>query len=227
MTEAEWLECGDPGPMVNFLRDKISVRKLRLVFCACCRSIWHLLDVPFLRRAVEIAERHADGQADDGELGAVQRELLLGPRFARPNDRADAVYGTVTQGIFPVWSLYAMANLAYADVARHALEQGRTHIPPDTKKRIRRSHAALLRCVIGPLPFRPVFLNPVWLAWNDRTVVRLAQAVYDDHALERLPILADALEEAGCASADILDHLRDPGPHARGCWPVDAILGKK
>ncbi|HJT77955.1 MAG TPA: hypothetical protein VJ739_12200 [Gemmataceae bacterium] len=226
MTEEEWQECEYPGPMVSFLRNKVSVRKLRLFFCACCRSIWHVLDEPFLRRAVETAERHADGQAPDAELGAMQRELLLGPRFARPNARAEAVEPTVTQGVFHVGSLFAVADLAYIEVTRQLFEQGRMHNPPDTRKRIQRSHAALLRCVVGPLPFRTVPLNPAWLAWNDRTVLRLAQAVYDDRAFDRLPILADALEEAGCAEADILGHLRGPGPHARGCWVVDLLLTK-
>ena len=58
------------------------------------------------------------------------------------------------------------------------------------------------------------------------TVVQLAQSIYDDRAFDRLPILADALEEAGCTDAAILDHCRGPGPHVRGCWAVDLLLGK-
>lgn len=69
-------------------------------------------------------------------------------------------------------------------------------------------------------------LDPTWLAWCDKTVPKLARAIYEERAFDRLPILADALEEAGCADADILDHCRQPGEHVRGCWVIDLILGK-
>jgi hypothetical protein len=55
----------------------------------------------------------------------------------------------------------------------------------------------------------------------------LAQAIYEDRAFDRLPVLADALEDAGCTNSDLLGHLRGPGPHARGCWVLDLLLGKE
>jgi hypothetical protein len=64
------------------------------------------------------------------------------------------------------------------------------------------------------------------LTWNDGTVIKIAQAIYNERAFERLPILADALEDAGCDNADILRHCREPGEHMRGCWVVDLLLGK-
>jgi hypothetical protein len=70
-------------------------------------------------------------------------------------------------------------------------------------------------------------VDPSWLAWNDRTVVKLAQAIYNEKAFDRLPILADALEDAACSDVDILAHCRGPGPHVRGCWVVDLLLGKE
>jgi hypothetical protein len=91
----------------------------------------------------------------------------------------------------------------------------------------------LLRDLFGPLPFRLVTIDPTWLAWNDRVVVRLAQAAYEQRIMPEgtldnglLAILADALEEAGCTDTDILGHLRGPGPHVRCCWSVDLCLGK-
>jgi hypothetical protein len=91
---------------------------------------------------------------------------------------------------------------------------------------------AFLHDIFGN-PFRPVTIAPAVLAWNDATVVRLAQAGYDERHLPagtldngRLAVLADALEEAGCTDADILGHLRGPGSHVRGCWAVDLCLGK-
>ena len=76
-------------------------------------------------------------------------------------------------------------------------------------------------------PFRPVTVNPGWLAWNDGTVPRIAQAIYDERAFDRMTILADALEDAGCTDQDILGHCRSGGEHVRGCWVVDLLLGKE
>ena len=83
----------------------------------------------------------------------------------------------------------------------------------------------LFRDVFGS-PFRPVSVDASWLTWNDVMIVTLAQAIYDERRFQDLPILADALEEAGCTNADILDHCRGPGPQVRGCWVIDLILGK-
>jgi hypothetical protein len=87
------------------------------------------------------------------------------------------------------------------------------------------NQAKLVRDIFSN-PFRPPSLDPSWLSWNDGTIPKLAQAIYDDRAFDRLPILADALEEAGCTNADILNHCRQPGEHVRGCWVVDLLLGK-
>jgi len=81
----------------------------------------------------------------------------------------------------------------------------------------------ILRCLFGN-PFRPATLEP---AWQTATVHGLAQAIYEERGFDRLPILADALEEAGCTNADILAHCRGSGSHARGCWVVDLLLGKE
>jgi hypothetical protein len=88
-----------------------------------------------------------------------------------------------------------------------------------------RIQADLLREVVGN-PFRRVIINSAWLAWNDGTVRRIAQTIYDERAFERMSILADALEDAGCDNADILAHCRGDGEHVRGCWVVDLLLGK-
>jgi hypothetical protein len=86
-----------------------------------------------------------------------------------------------------------------------------------------RPQSNLVRDILGN-PFRPVALNP---AWRTSNVTALAQSIYNDRAFERLPILADALEDAGCDNADILNHCRQPAEHVRGCWIVDLILGKE
>ena len=87
--------------------------------------------------------------------------------------------------------------------------------------------AAMLRDIFGN-PFRPApTLDPAWLKWHDATIPRLAQQMYDSRDFSSMPILADALEEAGCTSGEILEHCRGPGPHCRGCWVVDLILEKE
>jgi hypothetical protein len=88
------------------------------------------------------------------------------------------------------------------------------------------AQADLLREVFGN-PFRPAVLDPRWLAWGGGTVAALATAAYAENAFERLPVLADALEEAGCADETILAHLRAPGPHVRGCWALDLVRPHK
>src|SRR5262249_55305243 len=93
--------------------------------------------------------------------------------------------------------------------------------------RERGAQAALLRELFGPTPFRTPAVERSVLAWNDACVPKLAEAIYDGLAWDRLPVLADALEEAGCADADVLSHLRRPGPHVRGCWALDLLLAKK
>ena len=85
------------------------------------------------------------------------------------------------------------------------------------------AHCQLIRDIFGN-PFRRVALDPAWLQWNGGTVRKMAEAIYDDRAFDRLPILADALEEAGCTDRAVLDHCRWAGAHVRGCWVLDRIL---
>ena len=93
--------------------------------------------------------------------------------------------------------------------------------PFEAQEKLRQ--AILLGDIFGN-PFRPVPFDP---AWRTSTVLALANGIYEVRAFERLPILADALQDAGCDSDDILTHLRGDGPHSRGCWPLDLILGKE
>lgn len=144
--------------------------------------------------------------------------------------RAGAAFTVVAEALYDGWvrSLYevrpqltasrlAVRIAANAERAKEsALKVWRTELA---------KYAALVREVFF-FPFRTPTIHPSWLAWNNGTVVKLAQVIYDDQAFDRLPILADALEEAGCTDADILAHCRQRGTHVRGCWAVDFILGK-
>jgi hypothetical protein len=85
--------------------------------------------------------------------------------------------------------------------------------------------AAILREVVGN-PFRPVTLDPAWMTWHGGLLVSMAQGMYDSRDFSDMPVLADALEEAGCRDQNVLGHCRSGGEHVRGCWVVDAIIGK-
>ena len=98
------------------------------------------------------------------------------------------------------------------------------HYDPSEEKLRQTTQVHLIRCLFGN-PSRQDQVEAEWLRWNDGAVVKLAQSIYDQRAFEDLPILADALEEAGCDNPAFLDHCRGEGPHALGCWVLDLILG--
>jgi hypothetical protein len=213
MTEAEWLACNDPAPMLGLLHGKASDRKLRLFAVACCRRIWHLIPNGACRKAVETSERYADALVQRAELETA-RAIIGG----RPTRRLPGGQMSGRTAAF-------RAAIASAEDAAHAAARAARATGQQAKEIERRGQSDLLRCVFGN-PFRPASIDPSWLAWNNGTVVKLAQGIYDDRAFDHLPVLADALEEAGCQDTDILGHCRQPGPHVRGCWVVDATLVK-
>jgi hypothetical protein len=229
MTQQEWLACTDPTPMLEFLRGKASDRKLRLFTCTCCRRIWQFLaDEP--RGWVEIAEQYADGRVKQQELNeaAASAEGAVGSgskSLAANADACSAAFAAVDS--IDATSADVASTLG-ANAVAHERTRGEETIAgwDDAWKDERLVHARLLGDIFGN-PFHPTCTDRAWLTWNGRTVVKMAQAIYDERAYDRLPILADALEDAGCTNADILNHCRSAGPHVRGCWVVDLILGKR
>ena len=227
MTEVEWLACTGPQKMLEFLRGKASDRKLRLFVCACCRRIWHKLTDKQGRRAVEVAERLADGQADPAEVAAARTEIeeLLRIKDQAYTEEAQLSEAAFLYGYMDQWPCLLAESAVAKDVTTERVNfavDARNNLPADSRPLVE-----FLHDIFGLLPFRPVTIPPSSLLWNDGTVVTLAQGIYEDRAFDRLPILADALEEAGCTNADILAHCREPGPHVRGCWVVDLLLGKE
>jgi hypothetical protein len=93
------------------------------------------------------------------------------------------------------------------------------------KVRARRCQCDLLRCIVGN-PFRRVLVRPEWLSWDRSTVLRLAEHIDQEGRFDELPVLGDALEEAGCRDEALLDHCRGRGEHARGCWVLDVLLAR-
>jgi hypothetical protein len=232
VTEQKWLACTDPQKLLQFLRDKTSDRKVRLFAVACCRHYLYLTRDHRVGEAVDVAERFADGLASGMERSNARKAAQQAAQGRGVTARPDA----------PKWERRT-ASLAYYATARQAMEAAWNVPGLAVECLVWRAggynacdwevvkaaegifQANLLREILGG-PFRPVTLDPAWLAWNDGTVPKLAQAIYGNRAFDRLPVLADALEEAGCTNADLLAHCRGPGPHHRGCWAVDLILAK-
>jgi hypothetical protein len=227
MTEQEWLAYTYPRPMLEFLRGKASDRKLRLFACACCRALDPDLGTSQLARAaIEAAERYVDGAECREELQAASRTAAAASYAPWINSLEEGRFTTdleKRQGWLARMARWA-SDTRHAGAASRAAEAANdqwfiTRLqPPGWEGRL----AFLLHDIFGN-PFRPLTADPAWLT---PSVVRLAEAIYDGRAFHRLPVLADALEEASCQNADILSHLRDPGPHVRGCWAVDLLLGK-
>jgi hypothetical protein len=210
--------------MLRFLQEQqTSERKLRLLACACCRQIWHLLP-PRSRQAVVVAERHADGQANDNELG-LARVQAVNAGGAVPQAAVAAHWATNIKPAGPIWHVFTAAAGALARQAAQ-VEHGKQAAAYEAMQSITRSaQAKLIREVIGN-PFRPVIIDPRWRRWWSGIVVQLAEGIYEDRTFDTMPVLGDALEEAGCTDEEILKHCRHDDGHARGCWVLDALLGK-
>jgi hypothetical protein len=237
MTEVDWNISADPEAMLRFLWScrKPSDRKVRLFMVACCRQAWQLFTDEHTRRAIAVAEWDVDGLTNKEVFRVAARGVAGADRIGRlhPLDVASlrAAWVALTGGRdTPSPSGVTAPNpLAAVSSAADLL----AFVSPSPEQ-VRRSHAALLRDIFGPLLFRP--LPPIAhevLTWNAGTVKRLAEGVYQERRLpqgtfdtHRLVVLADALEEAGCDDADLLEHLRGGIPHVRGCHAVDLLLNK-
>lgn len=248
MTEAEWKTCVNPMGMLTIV-EPANQRKLILFACACYGRIRDLLGDERSLYAIDVAERFADGLVSLAELSVAadaataafhQADAACGKSTTSPQRRSAALAAyAVAAGIgCAVGGNYGpqgMAGRAAVQAAGARAVAAEGAVPLGTKRRIRavaardaaRNREASEQCEI----IREVFGNPDHAAtfevrWATPSVVRLAQAIYEGQCFDQLLVLADALDEAGCTDRVALDHLRSPGPHLRGCWPVDLVLAK-
>lgn len=236
VTEVQWIFSENANDMYRCLREQHSVtrrkagkRKSRLFGCACARWFWDKMTDPRSRAAVEYAERFADGEADLAGLAAVRdgaqkassdiyiQALQSGTFQERRADveAAQAAFSVVADdrpdsGVYLHWAMRTSVG-----------DEGATHYREWRDQQLKLS--LLLREIFGN-PFRPITFAP---AWRTDTAVSLARQMYSARDFSAMPILADALQDAGCANEDVLEHCRDAGRvHVRGCWVVDLVLGK-
>jgi hypothetical protein len=204
MTEAEWLICEAPGRMLAEVGKRLSERKLLLFGAAIVRRHPDLLDFYGARQTVEVVERYAEGKASETEL---VEDLARFPGLLGALPRLDTIVAFVADWLQRL--------------------DGR----PSVREGERRIQADLLRDIAGN-PFRRAVVEPAWLQADGGLAARLARVAAEERGEPhgtfdpaRLAVLADALEDAGCADESILAHLHGPGPHVRGCWVLDQCLG--
>ncbi len=207
MTEEEWLACDDPELAIEPIRATCSDRKARLFGCCKRFLVWDYLVDERSQRALEISERYADGLATAEELNAAHRAGFatvqeLSELFGADCDSYQAAAGL----------MWAVA----ADKARNLLAGLRSGYSVTV--------LAYMRDIFGN-PFRKIAFSP---DWRSTDAVAIARTMYESRDFSAMPILADALQDAGCDNEDILAHCRDTSaPHVRGCWVVDLVLGKE
>jgi hypothetical protein len=236
MTEAEWLACTDPRPMLDWLARRwrrrfarwcglsaspTTRRKLWLFAGACCVRSTQGLTIPWwddeLRNLVALGK---------GEIDIERLERLLDKdRQAWVSAETWAMWRAESAG------KHRALKLARDPAMREAVTEGREARSswdkvPAAWAEERKAQSHFLRDIFGS-PFHPSPPLPASiLAWNGGTVPQIAQVIDAEEAFDRLPILADALEDAGCHDTGILVHCRQPGEHVRGCWVVNLLLGR-
>ena len=232
MTETEWSTSTHLERLLSAPNVEVTVRRSALLAVAWFRVVAEYVPLAELNWAAGVLEKRADGVASAGEITEADDVLnfafnvptgtadFITPYYRHPNAYPSACtlyypWATISEDDQPpstrgrLWLYFEPSWSGFASL----------RMP---RKRLVPTLASLLRCIVGN-PFRPVEFAP---AWRTDTALALAAGIYAEPAFDRLPILADALEEAGCDNADVLAHCRGPGPHARGCWVVDGVLGK-
>ena len=222
-SETHW-QSGDPRAMIRcvvrlatdrgivfHLSARAVERKFRFFFCACCRLRWDQLPVA-ARPVVELAERYANGLVNSRSLRAARRVAQAAERSTWP---------LPTSGGFApgAWDATNVVRLAVAATEVHA--SVRSGNVPDGSPVSAADQVVLLYELFAD-PFHPVAIEEAWLT---PTVLTLAHVIQAERAFDLLPVLGDAIQDAGCECAEVLGHCYGPGPHVAGCWLVDRLSG--
>jgi hypothetical protein len=253
MTEVEWLtephgvtDSMIVADMTDFIASVGSERKLRLFTHACCQRIENLLVNPCSRSALAALARYADGECDKDELGVHWSGALAAKQaIEEPLCQDGCLYstaesiaaGAICYASNPIYAgafrkpyyhnstVSAAANAALVATGSVAYSHTQSRSDSEAAQSTEAVVQSLLLHDIFGNPFRPVTFPP---AWRTITTVALAKLIHESRDFGAMPILADALQDAGCEDADILNHCRDvSATHVRGCWVVDLVLGKE
>jgi len=249
MNEQEWMQrwvAKNPdGDWIEFLLEKgASARKFRLFSCACCRLIWLFLTYEHTREVVEVAEGFADGLVTEAGRDAAEVGLYPVHNIRDEKEQSKPEWQAAIAASYAVWSDprgnhgdahgagYIESHVRSTIAA--AQRQGATSSVEEQVDAAGRYFLCLWGDIFGIFFDVSPVIDPSWLNWNNGTVRKLAASVYENRELpsgrfdpDRVGVLADALEEAGCTNPDILGHVHWPGSHVRGCWVVDLVLGKE
>jgi hypothetical protein len=209
MTRETW-ENATPHQMMVFIgwQHLGLARKQRLYHISLCRHFWGQLPSPVARSTVEAAERFVEGELSLDQLRVAHTTLF------------EEYIGVVRENGGKRY-IHTRIGRMYAWVAEASSPQGCIMVEPTHRNHMAPA-TSFLRDIFGNRVYTSAF-DP---RWRTADVLGLARAIYDDRAFERMPILADALMDAGCENEEIIAHCRGDGPHVRGCWVVDLILGK-
>jgi hypothetical protein len=227
MTEAEWLAETDFARHLQFVEGRLSPRKSRLLAAALCRLAGPLLDHPDLVRALNEVEWYANGRAGAAELETSRQKcrVLAVQQFElsqrlEEQGGAGGGLGALTRSELAWAVAYAAAvSVTTSDVVKR-LSNG---VARSLGNGFAAANRDRVRDVVGN-PFRPVAFPP---DWRTSTVVGVANQIYESRDFSAMPILADALQDAGCDNDEVLNHCRDTKlTHVRGCWVLDGVLGK-
>jgi hypothetical protein len=229
--EAEWNNCRLLYEILALARARMNDRQRRLFAVACCERFARLMPDPRSHHALDVARRFADGDASEAERRLAEADaslayvevrdsrLAVQPAIAWSRQAellAQAALLSVTPGVYYAedaadcvrWALLAANGGGHAEQAEEAVQ------------------CSVLREIVGPLPFHQPHVDPAWLPYNDSAAWNLAELIDCEQDFAVMPILADALEEAGCADERLLLHCREPADHLRGCWVIDLLLGR-
>ena len=198
---------------------RLTARQWRLFACACVRRV-SVATKGNSGAAIDLAERFADGQATEHQLASAR----FGGRFQAGNAAWAVCWDPKEDSRSMAERAAAWAAGLLGDPSMQPYNLLKLPVVPRHRDRTSES---LLFTDIAAHFIEPAHLDPLWLAWNDGTLRDLAGAIYDERAWDNMPILGDALEDAGCQDARLLDHCRGSGTHTRGCWVVDLVLGMK
>jgi hypothetical protein len=238
MTEAEWLSSNNLYDMLISFPAKWDQRKLWLFGSACLRRQWHLVRDERTQRCAEVAAQIVDGAATYEEFSAAWEAFDAAANQDSLVDDPHLDSYEVIRNFFcfvdPAAALQGAGAVAEAaggfvseslhPASRDGWSEAKSKAWKDKEYQERRDQTALLHDIFGN-PFRPVTVSP---EWRTSTAVALAKQMYESRDFSAMPILADALQDAGCDNDDILAHCRDEkATHVRGCWVVDLVLGKE